>query len=336
VTPILEIKNLRLALAAAGEWREILRDVCLQLDQGESLALVGESGSGKSMTARSTVRLMPAGARFDGEIRFDGESVLGMSAAELRRYRANDVAMIFQDPRATINPLRRIGDFLTEGLVVNQGVTRAVAEAQACELLTAVRIPDARRRLRQYPHELSGGLLQRVMIAAALTGRPRLLLADEPTTALDVTTQAEVVAVLADLRREFKLALLFITHDLELAAATCDRTAVMYAGAIVEEQRSATLHARPGHPYSAALVASRPPVEYTTDRRPVIRGTPVSAADAPPGCPFEPRCDHAAAPCAEARPSLDTTADGGAVACFRAGELRANSALLGEPMSRVV
>ena len=189
--------------------------------------------------------------------------------------------MIFQDPRAHINPVRRIGDFMTEALRTNDDVPAAEAARARSGCCPRRSIHDGERRLRQYPHELSGGLLQRVMIATALLTEPRLLLADEPTTALDVTTQAEVMAILDDLRREFDLALLFITHDLELAAAVCDRTAVMYAGQIVEVRRSALLHDDPLHPYTAALAAARPDIDATAERLAAIPGRPLSAFEAP-------------------------------------------------------
>ncbi len=201
----------------------MLREVSLQIRPGEAVGLVGESGSGKSMTARAIDRLLPRGADARGQIRFEGADVAALSGGQLRAYR-NRVAMIFQDPRAHVNPVRRIGDFMTEALRTNLGVGVAEARLQAADMLGQVGIEDGKRCLRQYPHELSGGMLQRVMIAAALLTKPALLLADEPTTALDVTTQAEVMAILDELRRDRGLAMLFITHDLELAAAICDRT----------------------------------------------------------------------------------------------------------------
>jgi oligopeptide/dipeptide ABC transporter ATP-binding protein len=257
----------------------------------------------------------------DGAIRFDGQDVAGLSGPPLRRYRSQ-VAMIFQDPRAHVNPVRRVGDFMTEALRANQGVPAAEARRRAAGMLAQVGIDDGARRLRQYPHELSGGMLQRVMIAAALLTEPLLLLADEPTTALDVTTQAEVMAILDDLRREFGLAMLFITHDLELAAAICDRTAVMYAGQLVEIRASALLHDDPLHPYTAALAAARPDIGQTRARLRAIPGRPLSAFEAPPGqCAFAPRCPHAAVGCREHVPAL-AELDGGLSRCARAAELR--------------
>ena len=230
--------------------------------------------------------------RCDGSIRFGSTDVGGLAGADLRRYRSQ-VAMIFQDPRAHVNPVRRIGDFMTEALRINHGVSRAEARRRAVDVLTQVGIEDGTRRLQQYPHQMSGGMLQRVMIAAALLTGPRLLLADEPTTALDVTTQAEVMAILDGLRRQSGLAMLFITHDLELAAAICDRTAVMYAGQIVEVRASSLLHSDPLHPYTAALATARPDITQATHRLRAIPGRPLSAFEAPAGeCAFAPRCPH--------------------------------------------
>ena len=317
---MLELERVTVALPVEGLQRPVLHGVSLEVAEGEAVGLVGESGSGKSMTARAIARLLPAGAEVSGAIRFAGEDVLALSGAHLRRYRS-DVAMVFQDPRAHTNPVRRIGDFLTEELRTNHRVRRAEARRRALQQLDAVGVDDGPRRLRQYPHELSGGLLQRVMIAAALLRGRRLILADEPTTALDVSTQSEVMAILDELRRAHGLALLFITHDLDLAGAVCDRTAVMYAGQIVETRTSARLHADPLHPYSAALAAARPSISSTAPRLAAIPGRPLSAFEAPAGCAFAPRCPHARAVCLEARPALSEL-DGGTVRCVRAEELR--------------
>jgi oligopeptide/dipeptide ABC transporter ATP-binding protein len=319
--PLLEVEGLTVRLPVEGTQRDVLRDVSFGIRPGEALGLVGESGSGKSMTARAIDRLLPPGAEVEGAIRFDGRDVGVLDGADLRRYRGL-VAMIFQDPRAHVNPVRRIGDFMTEALRTNLGVPASTAEARAVNMLAQVGIEDGERRLRQYPHELSGGLLQRVMIAAALLTEPSLLLADEPTTALDVTTQAEVMAILHDLRREFDLAMLFITHDLELAAAVCDRTVVMYAGQIVEVRSSALLHGDPLHPYTAALAAARPDIDQTSRRLLAIPGRPLSAFEAPPGeCAFAPRCPHVADECRDGVPDI-VDLDGGRSRCVRARELR--------------
>jgi oligopeptide/dipeptide ABC transporter ATP-binding protein len=320
-TSLVDIGGLTVRLPVEGSMRTVLHDVSLTIRQGEALGLVGESGSGKTMTARALGRLLPDGADVSGTIQFDGRDVRRLAGTELKRFRAQ-VAMIFQDPRAHINPVRRIGDFMTEALRTNAGVPVKQAAKRSVELLARVGIDDGARRLRQYPHELSGGLLQRVMIATALLTEPRLLLADEPTTALDVTTQADVMGILDHLRQELGLAVLFITHNLELAAAVCDRTAVMYAGQIVEVRASDLLHRDPLHPYTAALAAARPSIDSTSHRLAAIPGRPLSAFEAPEDqCAFAPRCPHAQDACRQARPSL-TELDGGLTRCVRAKELR--------------
>ncbi len=321
--PLLEIEGLAVRLLVAGRMPTVLHDVSLEIAAGEALGLVGESGSGKSMTARAVARLLPPAAQVDGEIRFDGRSVRALKGTALRDYRS-EVAMVFQDPRAHVNPVRTIGDFMTEALRVRK-VPIAAARRRAVAALADVGIGDAERRMRQYPHELSGGLLQRVMIASTLLIEPRLLLADEPTTALDVTTQAEVMAILDELRRDHGMALLFITHDLDLAAAVCDRTSVMYAGQIVETQASACLHEDPLHPYTAALASARPTLEASVHRLTAIPGRPVSAFEAPDGCAFAPRCAFAQDACRAARPPLERH-DGAAVRCIRSAELRSELA----------
>jgi oligopeptide transport system ATP-binding protein len=257
---LLEIDNLGLSIVdRRGQRASILDGVELGVEAGRTLALIGESGSGKSMTARAVMRLLPPRSQTSGSIRFEGRPIEAMTEAELRRFRAHDIAMVYQDPRSHINPVRTIGDFLTEGMVLTTDMNRADATVRALRLLDEVGIGDGPRRLAQYPHELSGGLLQRVMIAAALACEPRILLADEPTTALDVTTQSEVMAVLADLRDEHNLAMLFITHDLDLALAVSDDAAVMQAGRIVEQLPAATLRSQAQHPYTKTLMDARPP-----------------------------------------------------------------------------
>jgi oligopeptide/dipeptide ABC transporter ATP-binding protein len=316
---LLTVEQLSVTLPLEGRHQPVLHDVSLHVAAGEALGLVGESGSGKSMTVRAISRLLPDGARASGAIRFDGADVASLRGRALRAFRT-DVAMVFQDPRAHINPVRRVGDFMVEALRLN-GVGKADAASCAVAALAEVGIADGQRRLHQYPHELSGGLLQRVMIATALLTEPRLLLADEPTTALDVTTQSEVMAILDDLRRQRGLALLFITHDLELATAVCDRMAVMYAGSIVETSAAATLHDRPLHPYTAALATARPSVDRSVARLTAVPGRPVSAFEAPAGCAFAPRCPFAQDRCRGARPPIEPL-DGGHVRCVRAAELR--------------
>ncbi|POX48523.1 ABC transporter ATP-binding protein [Streptomyces sp. Ru71] len=317
---LLAVDRLRLEVPAGrGQWLTLVDDVSLAIAPGEAVGLVGESGSGKSMTARSVLRLTPPGARLTGSVTFAGTPVLTLGARELRALRARRIAMVFQDPRAHINPVRSIGDFLTEAMVTHLAVPAERARAKAVRLLADVGITDGERRMRQYPHELSGGLLQRVMIASVLAMEPDLVLADEPTTALDVTTQSEVMAVLDELRRDRGMAMLLITHDIELAAATCDRIGVMYAGRIVEVQSAEALTASPRHPYTGGLLASRPGIDRVVRPLPVIPGRAVAAFEAGDGCAFAPRCQVRTDRCETARPPL--TAVGTArVACIRAEE----------------
>jgi oligopeptide/dipeptide ABC transporter ATP-binding protein len=318
---LLEVEDLVVDLRVEGEMRTVLRGVSLQIAAGEAVSLVGESGSGKSMTARAVSRLLPAGAAVSGRISYNGNEITELKGQPLRQLH-NEVAMIFQDPRAHINPVRTIGDFMTEALVTNNGVAKDDARQRATQALADVGISDGARRLKQYPHELSGGLLQRVMIASTLLTDPKLLLADEPTTALDVTTQSEVIAILDELRRERGLALLFITHDLDLADAVCDRACVMYAGQIVESRSTSSSTRDALHPYTRALGSARPVMEGPVTRPRAIPGRPVSAFEAPSGCAFAPRCEFAQQACTESEPQPQEF-DGDIVRCLRASEFYA-------------
>ncbi|MBN3510528.1 ABC-type dipeptide/oligopeptide/nickel transport system, ATPase component [Mycobacterium sp. 88mf] len=245
-------------------------DVSFTVDRGEIVGFIGESGSGKSTTANAIARLLPEGATVTGRIMFDGRDVLALGTRELNRFRDVDLGMVFQDPRAAVNPVARVGEYVTEALRVNRRMSRAAARARAIELFTEVGIPEPDRRLDEYPHQFSGGMLQRAVIAAALSTDPRLLLADEATTALDVTRQAEVAAILRKACRDRDLGLVFITHDLELAGALCDRVCVMYRGRIVEQVEADRLHTDATHPYTIALLRSRPSVDERPQRLPVI------------------------------------------------------------------
>ncbi|MGW6398072.1 ABC transporter ATP-binding protein [Streptomyces sp. NPDC055134] len=295
---VLDIQGLRLQLPDTA--RPILDGVDLTVAAGETVALVGESGSGKSLTSRSILGLLPPKATTEGTVRVSGDDVLTMTPARLRELRTGTAAMIFQDPRAAINPLRRIGDFLTESLRLNAGMRAEDAGRRAAEMLAAVGLSsDA---LRRYPGQLSGGMLQRVMIAAALMGDPALLLADEATTALDVTTQAEVVGLLGDLRERFGTGLLFVTHDLGLAATVSDRVYVMYAGRIAETGPAEALFDRPRHPYTAALLGATPRLDAPQGRLAAIDGQPPDLRKGLPGCPFAPRCAYATDICQDEAP----------------------------------
>ena len=327
----LHIQGLRVSLPGTG--RPVLDGVDLEVGAGQTVALVGESGSGKTLTSRAALGMLPPGAVASGVVEVDGQDVLRLDPRALRRLRATTAAMIFQDPRAAINPVRRVGDFLTEvlrthgaadrasarrlALRTNGAADKASARRRALVLLDAVGLPE--RVLRQYPHELSGGMLQRVMIAAALMADPVLLLADEPTTALDVTTQAEIVALLRDLQARFGTALLFVTHDLELAAVIADRVAVMYAGRIIETGVAGEVFADPKHPYTAALLAATPRLDAPMGRLAVIPGRVPDLRTVIQGCAFAGRCAHATDTCAGERPETAAVPDRAeaTVACWR-------------------
>lgn len=318
--PTLEIDRLNVRIPVRGKPATIIHNVSITIDKGRTVGLVGESGSGKSMTARAIMRMLMPGAEVRGDIRFEGRSVYDLSKSELRAFRGHDVAMIYQSPHAHINPVRTVGDFLTEALRYHDRLSRDEAESRVIGLLADVGIPDGERRLRQYPHQLSGGLLQRVMIVACLAAEPRLLLADEPTTALDVTTQEEVMAILADVKAKRDLSVLLVTHDLDLAAAASDEIAVMYAGMIVETAGAGDLVQNPMHPYTVGLLAARPTL---TDRERLrtIPGRPASGFEVGEGCVFAQRCPFATPICHQVRPALQQQ-DDHLVACHRAGELR--------------
>ncbi|WP_330299506.1 ABC transporter ATP-binding protein [Streptomyces sp. NBC_00503] len=296
----LDIQGLRLTLP--NTVRPVLDGVDLTVGARETVALVGESGSGKTLTSRSVLRLLPEKARTQGTVRVVGDDVLTMTPGQLRVLRTSTAAMIFQDPRAAINPMRHVGDFLTESLRLNAKMAKDAAEERAVTMLEAVGLTGA--ALRKYPGQLSGGMLQRVMIAAALMGDPALILADEPTTALDVTTQAEVVALLGDLRERFGTGLLFVTHDLGLAAAISDRVYVMYAGRIVETGPADDLFTRPRHPYTVALLNSTPRLDAPRGRLAAIEGRPPSLREELTGCPFAARCVFATDVCTRQAPEL--------------------------------
>jgi oligopeptide/dipeptide ABC transporter ATP-binding protein len=319
--PLLELRSVTTQVEIQGRYWPVVNDVSFSLDRSEVLGLVGESGSGKSMTARTILRLLPPRARSQGEVLLNGVDLLRLPPRALRAVRAKRIAMIFQDPRAHIDPLWTCGDHLTEGLRVHGGHGRAFARRRALELLAQVGITNRERVFRSYPGELSGGMLQRVMIAAELAADPDVLVADEPTTALDVTIQAEIVAIFDDLRRDRELGMLFITHDLELASALCDRVLVMYAGRIMEDQRTEGLFAAPLHPYTAGLLQARPTLEARHERLAVIPGRPPTAIDAPRGCPFHPRCSFREDACVAEVPPLRRF-DVGASACRRTAEIR--------------
>ncbi len=293
-------------------------DVSFALDAGQTLAIVGESGSGKSVTALSLMRLIPdpPGRISDGAILFEGQDLLRLGDAQMRAIRGNRIAMIFQEPMSSLNPALTVGLQVAEPVNLHRGEPWVRAYAQARALLARVRIPDAASRLHTYPHQYSGGMRQRTMIAMALACEPRLLIADEPTTALDVTVQAQILDLLKELTRETGAALILITHDLGVVARYADRVAVMYGGRIVEQASATDLYARPRHPYTRGLLASIPRLDGDPGQRLVpITGQPPDLARLPPGCAFAPRCGRADTLCSSTRPALREADPGHLSAC---------------------
>ncbi len=296
---LLEISNLTTIIPTPEATVHAVNGASLQLERGQTVALVGESGSGKSMTARSILGLIPAPGRISsGSIRFDGRELVGIPEEELRLLRGNRIAMIFQEPMTSLNPVLRIGDQLSEPLLLHRGLDRATAKAHAIELLQQVGIPAAEERLRDYPHQLSGGQRQRVMIAMALACDPELLIADEPTTALDVTIQAQILSLIDQLRQDKGLALLLITHDLGIVAQRADWVHVMYAGRVVESAATDELLANPLHPYTRGLLASLPENSRPGQPLQAIAGHPPRLTEDLTGCPFRERCPDARSCCA--------------------------------------
>ncbi|MCS3896202.1 peptide/nickel transport system ATP-binding protein [Bradyrhizobium japonicum USDA 38] len=322
-TPLVSIQGLNVAFNGVA----VLRGVDLALQKGEAVGLVGESGSGKSVTWLAALGLLPRHAKVSGSVRLDGREILGAAASELDRVRGGRVAMIFQDPASALNPVFTIRKQLCEALALHRDLSGEAVKAEARRLLDLVGIPDAARRLEAYPHEFSGGQVQRIMIAMALAGNPDLLVADEPTTALDATIQAQILELLSTIRREMSMAMVLISHDLGVVAENCDRVAVMYAGRIVEQAAANQLFADPVHPYAQGLIGALPPLDGPRRRLTAIPGTVPDPAHMPSGCAFAPRCALAAEPCGLAVPSLAPIANDRAVACIRAEASR--RALLG-------
>lgn len=301
---LLSIQSLSVGFPSANGIVAAVRDLSFDIGEGESLALVGESGSGKSVTSLAILRLLPPPAVVTGKILYGGEDLLTRNLSEMRHVRGARISMIFQEPMTALNPVMRVGDQVAEAVLAHGGSKHDAAE-RAVKALNDVGIPDPERRSRDYPHQLSGGQRQRVMIAIAIVNRPQLLIADEPTTALDVTIQAQILELLADLRHRFGLAMLFISHDLAVVSQVSDRVAVMYAGSLVELGPAHAVFHSPAHPYTRGLLTSVPTLR--TDRsHPLltIDGTVPNTASLPPGCSFEPRCEWREPRCALALPPL--------------------------------
>ncbi len=319
--PLAELDDLRVRFGAGPDAMEAVRGVSLSVNPGEVLCLLGESGSGKSVSMRALMRLLPPQARITGGVRVEGQDVTTMSGKALRSLRGGTAAMIFQEPMTALDPVYTVGQQIAESVLQHRGGSRAGARARALEVLDLVRVPDAARRLDAYPHELSGGLRQRVVIAMALSCRPRLLLADEPTTALDATVQIQILVLLRSLQRELGMGMVLVTHDLGVAAEVADRVAVMYAGQIVEQGPVRDVLRRPAHPYTRGLLASV--VRADGGDTPGIPGSPPDLRRPPPGCAFAPRCPAAVAKCTTAIPAERALALGRTARCIRVGELLA-------------
>jgi oligopeptide transport system ATP-binding protein len=301
---LLSVENLKVTFATADGEVNAVNGMSFAIDPGETLAIVGESGSGKSQTAFAIMGLLARNGRAGGSVRYDGTEMLGLTQAALNKIRAQEIAMIFQDPMTSLNPYMRIVDQMTEVLILHSGMAKSAARAECLRMLDAVRIPDAATRIDMYPHEFSGGMRQRVMIAMALLCKPRLLIADEPTTALDVTVQAQIIALLDDVRRNFGTAIILITHDLGIVAGTCDRTMVMYGGRMMEAGLTADLFARPSHPYTLGLLQAVPRLDRDDERLRTIAGEPPNMTGLPMGCPFSPRCGFKHTQCTDVMPDL--------------------------------
>jgi peptide/nickel transport system ATP-binding protein len=317
--PLLRVNELRTSFFTSdGEVRAV-NGVSFDIDDGETVGLVGESGCGKSVTALSIIQLLDKGTGrvVGGEVLYRGRNSLSLGEEEMRRIRGNEISMVFQEPMTSLNPVMTVGDQIAETVRVHQGASRRAALERAIEMMRLVKIPEPHKRLRGYPHEFSGGQRQRVMIAMALACTPKLLIADEPTTALDVTIQAQILELIAELQQQLGMAVLLITHDLGLVAERADWVAVMYAGKIVEQARPAAIFSRPMHPYTVGLLSSLPGRAAPKTRLKAIPGMVPSPLAWPTGCHFRDRCSRADAACAQAEPPLIEVEPGHNVACFK-------------------
>ncbi len=319
---LLSIKNLKTHFYSAGKTIRALDGVSFDIEEGGSFGLVGETGCGKSVTALSILRLIPfpPGKIVGGEIHFRGRNLLDLTEEEIRSVRGKEISMIFQEPMTSLNPVFRIGDQMTEVIMLHQGLGKSQAFEKAIEMLELVHMPEARKVMKQFPHQLSGGMRQRAMIAMELSCHPFLLIADEPTTALDVTIQAQILRLIKEMKREFHSSILLITHDLGVIAEICDRVAVMYAGSIVEQAGVEEIFEDPKHPYAKGLWGAIPRIDEEREILAVIPGTVPDLSHPPTGCKFNPRCSHRFDPCDRIPPPLSQVSPGHFVACFLYGE----------------
>ncbi len=320
---LLEVEDLRVEFRTRDGVAKVINGVTYHVDAGETLAVLGESGSGKSVTAQTIMGILdtPPGFVTGGQVRFHGKDMLTMSAEERRRIRGEGIAMIFQDALSALNPVFTVGFQIAEQFRIRRGLSRADAKKRAIEMLDQVKIPNAKGRFSNYPHQFSGGMRQRAMIAMSLALDPEVLIADEPTTALDVTVQAQIMDLLAELQRERQMGMILITHDLGVVADVADRIAVMYAGRIVEEANVYDLYAKPAHPYTMGLIDSIPRMDERGQQLRTIKGLPPNLMNIPPGCPFNPRCPMAQPVCREKLPPLLQIGTDRASACHFAEDL---------------
>ena len=316
---LLQVKNLKTHYFTEEGVVPAVDGIEFKIRKGETLAIVGESGSGKSQTSLSIMRLIPSppGKIVDGEIIYNGENLLEKSDEEMRKIRGNKISMIFQEPMTSLNPVYRVGDQISESLILHQGMNAEQAIEQSIKLLKLVGIPEAERRVRAYPHELSGGMRQRVMIAIALACNPELLIADEPTTALDVTIQNQILELMKDLKTKIDTSIMLITHDLGVVAEMADRVIVMYSGQIVEQGDVFTIFENPKHPYTEGLLRSMPTPEKKQGKLYAIEGVVPNPLNLPPGCRFAPRCEYAKDICRNEMPEVTTIAEDEVVRCWK-------------------
>lgn len=315
-SPLLEVTDLSVTFSTPDGDVTAVNDLNFTLRAGETLGIVGESGSGKSQTAFALMGLLANNGRAAGSARFNGKDILNLPEKKMNKIRAEQIAMIFQDPMTSLNPYMRIGDQLIEVLMLHKKMSKTQAFSEAVHMLDAVKMPEARKRMRMFPHEFSGGMRQRVMIAMALLCRPKLLIADEPTTALDVTVQAQIIKLLNELQNEFNTAIVMITHDLGGIAGICNKVLVMYAGRTMEYGSARDIFYQPTHPYSQGLLSAIPRLDNDDEALLTIPGNPPNLLRLPQGCPFRPRCPYEMN-CCQQTPPLEAFAAGRLRACFR-------------------